>query len=213
VDDFLEYSVRGFLDAVAERKPTPGGGSVAGLAGASACAMARMVAAYSASGKTQTALQEHVTSAELQLQRADQLMRALTTQDAIAYRGMTAAAKRAKEDPSASDACQEAILAAIAVPMEMGAVASTALSTMDGFKEVASRYLLSDLGVAAVLADGAAQAAAYSVRVNLSGLSNGDVRSRIRDEIGQTLDHCTKRRASIEAFVRAHLEGDADKSR
>ena len=213
MDDFQKCSVQEFLDAVAERKPTPGGGSVAGMAGALSCAMGRMVAAYSSSSKTEAAVKEQVESVMLQLERADQLLRTLTTQDAAAYRHMTEAAKKVKHDPAAGKAFGEAVLAAIAVPMEMSALASTSLTTMDEFKEVANPYLLSDLGVAAVLADGTAHAAAYSVKVNARELKDGDVRARILKELELTLSHCRDRRGSIESFVNAHLEGDADASR
>ncbi len=47
MDDLTKLTVESFLDEVADRTPTPGGGAVSALAGALACAMARMVAAYS----------------------------------------------------------------------------------------------------------------------------------------------------------------------
>ena len=39
----MDKSVREFLEKVAEKTPTPGGGSIAALAGAIACSLAEMV--------------------------------------------------------------------------------------------------------------------------------------------------------------------------
>ena len=97
-------------------------------------------------------------------------------------------------------------MVAISVPMEMAALVSDALSTMDEFKTNANRYLLSDLGVAAVLADAAARAAAYSVRVNARDLADEVTRAKVSADMEETLTHCVRRRESVESFVRDQLE-------
>ena len=206
MDDLTELSVESFLDEVADRTPTPGGGAVAALAGGLACAMARMVAAYSVSKDTEGPVPSQVEAAATALHRADQLIRALITQDAVAYLEMTGAAKAARADPAKKPAYGRAVLAAVAVPMELAAVASHALSTMDDLKGVASRYLLSDLGIAAVLTCATARAARYTVRINAPELADKTTRTRILAEIDQIVDHCEGLRASIEAFVGHSLE-------
>jgi formiminotetrahydrofolate cyclodeaminase len=206
MEDYTRLPLNDFLDQVSDRTPTPGGGGVAAAAGALACAMAKMVAAYSMGKKTEDTVRRQVEELATRLHRADELLRASITQDAEAYTHMTEAAKAAKDDPSKQPAYQAAVLSAIAVPMEMGATLSAALSAMDELKTPASRYLLSDLGVAAVIADGAAQAAAYNVRVNLREIADPKVKAKIADDIGAVLTHCTERRASIEAYLARHLE-------
>ena len=119
-----------FLDRVAERTPTPGGGGVAAAAGALACAMARMVAAYSVQKRTAPETRTQVEAAGKRFEHTDKLLRALITQDAAAYAGLTEAAKAAREDPSARSAHTAALMVAISVPMEMAALVSDALSIM-----------------------------------------------------------------------------------
>jgi formiminotetrahydrofolate cyclodeaminase len=219
MQELIELSIDAFLDKTADRTPTPGGGSVTGLAGAAACALARMVAAYSVKptspsvGKTDPAMGRLVETAATHLHRTDQLLRALVTQDATAYAHMTAAAKQAKDNPPAQAAYNDAVLAAVAVPMEMAALASNALATMDEFKSVANPRLLSDLAMAAVLADATARAARYTVRINAGGLSNTENRTKIVADIDDIVEHCACRRESIETFVRHHLEQGATASR
>jgi formiminotetrahydrofolate cyclodeaminase len=168
--------------------------------------MGRMVAAYSVGKKTEPAVRALVESAGLRLQWADELMRALITRDAETYTAMTEAAKAPGENASVREAYHHAVLAAISAPMEIAALASNTLSTLDEFKESASRHLLSDLGVAAVLSDAAAQAAAYSVRVNVGELGDTSLSTKITGDINKTIDHCARHRESIEAYVRSRLE-------
>jgi len=215
MDDLTKLAVDDFLDKTADRTPTPGGGSVTGLAGALSCALARMVASYSVNKKTEEPVREQVEGFARRFHRADQLLRALTTRDATAYSEMTESAKqrkaaRAGDDAQASEAAgrayETAVLSALAVPMEMAALASNALATMDEFKTVASRYLLSDLGIAAVLAEATARSARYTVGINTPELEDEGTRVRVMREIDEIIDHCTGHRESVEAFVRSHLE-------
>ncbi len=57
--DILSVSVREFIEAVAERKPTPGGGSVAGVVGALAVALGEMALNFTR-GKKQFAEHEEL---------------------------------------------------------------------------------------------------------------------------------------------------------
>jgi formiminotetrahydrofolate cyclodeaminase len=140
-------------------------------------------------------------------------MRALITKDAEAYTAMTNAAKQAGDDAAGQATRQDAQLDAIGVPMEMAALASATLATLDDFKEDASRYPLSDLGVAAVLADATAQAAAYSVRINARELRDTALRTKILSDADKTIEHCAGHRKSIEAYICAHLEISSAPSR
>lgn len=213
MDEFTKISVDDFLDRVAERSPTPGGGSVTGVAGALACTLARMVAAYSVRKDTEPSAREAIDRAASRLRRADQIIRALISRDAAAYTKMTAAAKawRAsdRKDPEAEAAYRDAVMEATAVPMEMAAVASNALADMDEFKSFASLYLLSDLAIAAVLADATARSARCTMWVNTREISDAETRLRLSANIDRVMLHCASHLASIEAFVHRHLaEGD-----
>ncbi len=206
MEDFTRLNVNEFLDKIADRTPTPGGGAVAAATGALACALAKMVTNYSVGKKTEEGMRKRIEELAIHLHRTDAILRALITQDAIAYKQMTQAAKSAKKDPSKQGDFQKAILSAIGVPMETAATASNALATMDAFKTLASRYLLSDLGVAAVLAEAAARAAAYSVRINLHELTDPSQKTRIASEIDTIIAHCRDKRDAIEAYVNGQLE-------
>jgi formiminotetrahydrofolate cyclodeaminase len=202
MDDLTKRSIDEFLDAVAQRTPTPGGGSVAAAAGALACALARMVGAYSVGKNAEEGVRDRTEALVDRLRRADEILRGLVTQDAVAYAAMSAAERAARENATVKPAYQDAVLAAAAVPMETAAAASQALAVMDALKDVANRHLLSDLGVAAVLAEAAARAAWYMVTVNLPEVADAATRTKLREGIDKTLQHCHSSAGSIEGFVR-----------
>ena len=208
MNDFTQLNVEEFLNRLADRNPTPGGGSVTALSGSLACALARMVVAYSVSTKTDADARKRIEQVRSKLHRADELLRALITEDAVRYTRMTEAAKAAKADPSSKPAHQEAVLAAIAVPMEVAALASNVLDILDDFSAHANQYLLSDLGVAAVLAEATACAARYTVRVNVRRLADAQARSKINSEIERIVQHCARKCEFIETYVRGRLQDD-----
>lgn len=207
MSDLASMTFSSLLDAIGQRSPSPGGGAVAGAAGALSCAMARMVAAYSIKKSTPAAARKEYQGVLDRFAHTDRLLRALMEQDGQAYEAMTAAGAARKDGDEASAAAyREAVLRAIGVPLEMATLAADALHAMDQFKESANRYLLSDLGVAAVLAHAAAQAAAFSVRINLKELTDTALRTRIASDLDRTLAHCNEHHAAVQAYVGAVLE-------
>ncbi len=206
MDELTDLSLDEFLNRSASRAPTPGGGSVTAAAGALGGALARMVVAYSINKKTDSVVREAMDAAAIKLNCADQLLRALITRDAVAYSAMTELSKAMRNDPSQEPNYRRAVFDAVAVPMEVAAVASGALTTMDEIKEMANRFLLSDLAIAALLADAAAQTARYTVLINIAELADGTQSERLLREIDTILEHCAARRRSVESFVRAALE-------
>ncbi len=168
-EDLSALTLADFLSRVADRTPTPGGGSVTGVAGALGCALASMVAAYSVRRDTDPGAREVIEHSGLQLRRCEQILQALVTQDAVAYEKLNAAGKARREspgNPAVEGEYAQAVFEAIAVPMEMAAVASNALAAIDGFKHVANRFLLSDLAIAASLANLTASAARSTIQAN-----------------------------------------------
>jgi formiminotetrahydrofolate cyclodeaminase len=207
MEDMAGLTLDGFLERVADRAPTPGGGSVAALAGALATALARMVTAYTGPKNPDNAPQS-VKTVAARLRRADELLRALITRDAAAYAAMSACKpKRGQATPNPD--YREAVLVALAVPMETAAALAEVLTTLDAFKAEANKHLLSDLGAAAVLADATARAARFMVQVNSPELDDPSLAKRLLADIDAIVGRCKAAGASIEAFVNTGLEAQA----
>jgi len=204
--DSVNQTLESFLNATADRSPTPGGGAVASLVGSLGTSLSRMVTAYSVGPKASPESKAIVETRATRLHRADQLLRALVDQDAAAYQAMTEARKKARDDHALRPAFQQAVLEAIAVPMQVAGLASDALAAMDDLKFAANRFLLSDLAAAAVVTLASARAARYMVLVNVPELDDDAMRSRVTREIDRTLLHCRDHETSIERFVDDALE-------
>lgn len=207
VQDHTHWTVDDFLDRVAARTPTPGGGGVTGLAGALSCAMARMVAAFSVRKSTPEADRVEVERLAYELARADGLMRALITRDALAYECMVESARRMREDPSHAKAHEATVLDAIGVPMQMAATAHAALVAMDHLKDIANPMILSDLAIAAVLAEAVARSAGFTVAANIADVTDTSVRERIQCDAAATEAHCRSVADRVDAFVRNRIAG------
>ena len=200
-DTLLSTPVTAFLDRLADRAPAPGGGAAAALAGALASATARMVGAYSVDKQPDPAPREHVSRLCAELARADAMLRRLVDEDAAAYQRLSSANRAARDDPSRADQTRQALAIALAVPLEIAAVASNAIAIMRDLQPLANKHLLSDLGVAAVLADACVQAAAYSVRVNATQLGDTSARAEALGQIADIVGRTSLSRHAIETTL------------
>jgi len=152
-DSLLDLPVRDFLDAVAGRTSTPGGGSVAAVTAALAAALTAMAARYS----------------DLPADEADALrIRAagLADADADAY-----AAYRAALAVPDGDECRPAALersrdAAAAVPAEVAECAARVAELARELVRAGNPNLRSDAAAAVALAAASATTAAALVAVN-----------------------------------------------
>ena len=163
----LELAVADFLDAVASEDSAPGAGTVAALAAAAAAGLTAMAARSSlewADAAGVTAQAETLRSRLTELAEAN----------AEAY----AEARASLREQGGSDfALGAALTRAAAVPLEIADVAACVAQLAAVVAEEAEVGLRPDAAAAALLADGAARAAAHLVCVNL-GVTPTDDRVR-----------------------------------
>jgi formiminotetrahydrofolate cyclodeaminase len=167
-------SIEQFLTATAARQPTPGGGSVAALAGALSSAIGEMVLNYSVGKRGLENVQDQLKPVLAELTKARQLFLQLMTEDQLAYEALTAAKK--SNDASARDV---ALLASIRIPQAMAATALAILDLCDRVADIVNHYLLSDLAVCADLAMATLRCALYNVRANLPDVSDPQEKSKL----------------------------------
>jgi formiminotetrahydrofolate cyclodeaminase len=175
-------SLSAFLDAAAAKQPTPGGGSIAALAGALAASMGEMAINYSINKKDLQAHRPELEFALGEMHRARQLLLALMVEDQAAYTALAAA----KKQPG-GPAIEPALLASIRVPQAIGATAIALLEICDKIVEKVNRYLLSDLAVCADLAMTTARCASYNIRANLPDIADLAERERFDRSAGELI--------------------------
>jgi formiminotetrahydrofolate cyclodeaminase len=168
-----------FLDAAAAKQPTPGGGSVAALAGALAASMGEMTLNYSVGKKGLEAHQDVLAPALRELTHARQVLTRLMIEDQGAFAAVTAARKRPDADPDRDAHFNAALLACIRIPQAMAATGVAVLEIVDRVADKVNPWLLSDLAVCADLAMATTRCALYNVRANLADVKDPPERANI----------------------------------
>jgi formiminotetrahydrofolate cyclodeaminase len=159
-----------FLDTIAAKTPTPGGGAVTAAVGALAAALAGMVVSYSLGKKNLGEHQPELERAAAQLARAQTLMLALVEEDEHAYAAVNELAKLPPGDARRLAELPHAAAAATQAPLAVMAAACDLLRHFERLAGITNRHLRSDLAIAAVLADAVVRAGRWNVSINLPTL-------------------------------------------
>ncbi len=202
-------SLTGFVSSVASPAPTPGGGSVAALAGALGAALAQMVAGLTVGKKKYAAVEGEMKETALSAAALVNTLSTLVEKDARAFTAVSEAYKLAKEPADAaarrSAAITAALLGAAEVPLETARACArvAALAALVGAKGNANA--VSDAGVAALLAEAACRGAAYNVRINVAALENREAGKALVDEaqrlVAETSRHAALAVAAVERAI------------
>lgn len=170
--DILNATVRDFITATAARTPTPGGGSVAALAGALAASLAEMSMQYTLGKKQFEIYRGAITTAIDQLRKAAGLMQELVYEDMASYQAISGFMKMPVEQRLQDPNYLPAVVATIQAPRSVGGLALHILELSHELLNKCTPLLLSDLGAAAALAHATVHVAEFNVLVNLRLLPN-----------------------------------------
>jgi methenyltetrahydrofolate cyclohydrolase len=186
------------LQSVAAKSPTPGGGAVASAVGALAASLGSMVVSFSIGKKSLAAHAEALGAASGELARAREVLLRLADEDAAAYASLNAVWKLDKADPTRDKRMAAAAELALAPPMAVIATCTNLLRLLESLCDKSNRSLLSDLAIAAVLADAAVRGSRWNVLVNLPLLASDDARREIRAELEREIADAAARAATID---------------
>jgi methenyltetrahydrofolate cyclohydrolase len=162
----LTMPMHDFLAATAAKTPTPGGGSVAALCGALAAALGAMAMQYTAGKKAFAAHDAEIRQALAQFQKASAMLQELVAEDVAAYENLSAFLKMPDPQRQNHPDYLAAVVAAIRTPQAIAGFALNVLERCTTLLDKTNRFLLSDLGAAAVYAHATVHAAELNVRVN-----------------------------------------------
>lgn len=180
-------STASYLDAVASSRPTPGGGSVAGVVGALAAALGEMVCRLSPStGDAQTDLSMSDALSRFSAARAALLQLAEGDETAYgAFRGASSLPKTSPEEKLArSAAMQNALVGAALVPLATARASRDLLPDILHVATHGNRHVRSDAVIASILAFAAVRACAVNVHINTAMLRDKDHATELDNEIG-----------------------------
>ena len=198
---WCEKSLKSYLDKLASKSPTPGGGSTAALLGALSAALISMVANFTLGKLKYKKVEKSVGKI---LERAEKLrerLSQLTEEDCLAYRKISDAYRLPKGEER-NKVMQKALRQAVKVPLEVANLSFKLLKLNTELVEKGNRNLISDVGVSVIFALSALESAAINVEINLAGIKDmGFVIKKRR-----TLKLLLKEGKKIEKDVRRKVE-------
>ncbi|NWG14195.1 MAG: glutamate formimidoyltransferase [Acidobacteria bacterium] len=198
--------VEEFVSAVAAPTPTPGGGSVAALAGWLASALGEMVAGLTEAREKFAAEHREAAALRRKLAAAGRDLRQLVAEDAAAYQAVVSAFGLPKEteDQKArrSAAIQEATRVATETPLRTARTAASVLETLETLMAIGNPNARSDAAVGAQLAYAAVKGAQYNVLVNLPGLKDAAFVQNCRNEVSDLARRCQQILNRIDEGIR-----------
>ncbi len=166
-----KQTLEDFLEALASKAPTPGGGGAAAVAGALAAALASMCGNLTLGKEKYAAVEEEAARLTAEAGALRERFLRLADEDAAAFAGFMAVYKLPKsteeEKAKRQQAGREAAANAAKVPLAMAEAAKDCALIAARMAVIGNRQLLSDAVCAALLAKAAFSCAEINVEVNL----------------------------------------------
>lgn len=205
---------RSFIDELASKAPTPGGGGAAALGGALASALASMVGNLTVGKKTYAAVEEETIATLERLSAVRERLLVLIDKDAEAFRPLAAAyglPKTTPEEKAAQNtALQEALIGACEVPLEIMRACAEVIELTEFMAAKGSRLAHSDAGVAAVFAKAALLGASYNVYINVGSMDDTERAQAFAEEANSLIATWGVRADVIADEVLATIKGSKE---
>jgi glutamate formiminotransferase len=205
----VKMNLRQFCNETLSDSPAPGGGSVAALMGALGVSLGGMVANLSAGKRGWEDQLKYFSDWAVKAQQLKDEMLLLVDEDTAAFNKVMAAFALPKTTPKEksirSAAIEKGNEEAARVPLR---VMETVFKVYELLAEMANRgnpASISDVGVGALAVRACVEGAAMNVRINLSGLKDEQLKSRLLSKLKKIREESESRFKSIHQVVESKL--------
>jgi formiminotetrahydrofolate cyclodeaminase len=211
-----DQAITWIAEQIADPELPVGGGAMAGITLAGAAASAELVVRFAARRKANAPHRDEIEEILCEIQSlrprfltgADQDLDALTSlltaQRAVKQAGIPAEREEARER------LHQATVHAAAIPIELASSALTLLRLIDRALPFATRFTISDLGVAAGLANGAIAAALLTSDINIALLAGSPIAEELREAVTTLRIEGPPLAEVIVERVRGRITGDTE---
>jgi len=187
----IEKKVNNFLNELASSSPTPGGGSVAALAGALGAALLSMVGNLTIGKKKFQNVEEDFKRMVSSSEKLRMELSRLIDEDIKVFNEFMAIYKMPRntenEKMIRSEKMQKALILAAEVPLEVGFKCHEILILSEEVAEKGNPNVISDAGVAALLAEAALDSALLNVKINLKMIKDEEVKEKLKSSINELM--------------------------
>lgn len=204
-----DKSIQVFLDELASKASTPGGGSAAAIMGAMGAALLSMVANFTIGKKNYEAVEGEMWAL---LDAAESLRARLTdliSADVGAFNNVMAAYGMPRESDAEKSARAAAVQAALKtaadVPLECARLSAEVIRLSSAAAAQGNTNVISDAGVAALAAEAALRSAALNVYVNINAIKDRDFMDDRREQLEQILNATAAATEEVYASVKKKL--------
>lgn len=186
MEKLVTLTAEDFVEQLASKAPTPGGGGAAALAGALGAALGSMVASLTIGKKKYADVEEEMISLKASMEQIQQDLLALIDKDAELFAPL-AAAYGAPSDTDEQKSAKEILLQkcfkdAAAAPVQMMEKCAEAIDIMVDFAGKGSALAISDAACGAVLCSAAMRAAWLNVCVNTKFIKDEAYASELNEK-------------------------------
>jgi len=209
MNEITQQTLSEFLDKLASRDATPGGGSAAAIMGAQSAALTSMVCNLTI-GKPQYA--EVEADMQALLQKSEQLRQQLTDMiqaDVDVFNELMACYRLPKnteaEKTERSRKIQAILKQATQVPLDCAKACAEAIELSQLAAEKGSLGVISDAGVAVMAAYAGLKSAALNVYINIGSLKDQDFAQQKKSELEAILDSASIKSEEIYQLVKNKL--------
>jgi formiminotetrahydrofolate cyclodeaminase len=202
-------SIEKFLDDLAGRAPTPGGGSAAAVMGAMGAALVSMVCNVTLGKKGYEAVEAEMTAVRDESEIVRRRLTAMVAEDVAAFDTLMAAYKlpKATEDEKArrAAAIQAALRRATETPLDCARAAAQVIKLARRASEQGYTGVISDGGVGVLAGYTALRSAALNVYINAPSLKDRAFAEGAVAEIGQLVEFGAAESEAVYSLVRGKL--------
>jgi glutamate formiminotransferase/formiminotetrahydrofolate cyclodeaminase len=178
-----------FVETVAAPTPTPGGGSVAALAGALGAALAQMAAGLTVGRKRYLDVGEQAERVIVETESIRRELVAAIAEDAAAFEAVMAVVRNKELDEATRSAALEAATThAGEVPLRVARLSRDAAALAQTIAAIGNVNAATDAAVGAIMARAAVHGAGLNVKVNGAGLKNRDLASAWTAEVDALIE-------------------------
>ncbi|AFM42233.1 methenyl tetrahydrofolate cyclohydrolase [Desulfosporosinus acidiphilus SJ4] len=204
-----QWTTEEFLTVSASSSPTPGGGSVSAYVGALAASMTCMVANLTIGKEKYKDVEPRVKEILSQAEMVLELLKKGLSQDIAEFSNFMGVLKLPKgteeEKALRTGKLQEVLVSATDTPLGIAQNCFKVLQLAQELAPIGNKGAISDVGVAAYLAENALKSAMLSVDINLPQIKDQDYQERVKAERTRLFEQAAAICADTVAVVQSRL--------